>query len=257
MDPITVTGVTAGQLQAWLGRVLPHRGTDDTLPFLTRVEITVGDGHLIAAATDRYTLAAAHLPATTTGGGARFTVPGEWAEELTAALPDGALAHAGVRITVSDTAVTLDVEALVYAGTDEVCYDGDSFTTVPDFGGWQWDWRNAARDLLTAPADPAPVQVPARMLARFAVPGALTLDPAAPAPLAALTASPDMPPLAVHHTSDPRLIALLGDGFLGLLHVWRPPAGHGPAPDPVMPEPDAWRRAWSDLLTADRAPVPA
>ena len=257
MLPTTITGVTAGQVRDWLNRVLPHRGTDDTLPFLTRVEITVADGHLIAAATDRYTLAAADLPADTGSTRVRFTVPGDWAEELAAELPDGSFAHAEAQITVTDTAITLDVEALVYAGTDELCYDGDQFTTIPDWQGWPWAWQNAARDLLAAPADPQPVQVPARTLARFAIPNALTLDPAAPAPLAALTAGPDTPPLAVHHTSDPRLIALLGPGFLGLLHAWRPRPDHAHTPEPVTTDPEAWRRAWTDLLTADSAPVPA
>jgi len=55
MSTITLE-VPGADLVAGLTAVLPHAGTDDTLPMLAAVNFTVRDGHLMLAATDRYTL---------------------------------------------------------------------------------------------------------------------------------------------------------------------------------------------------------
>lgn len=52
----TITLPAPGDLVAGLNAVLPHAGTDETLPILCAVNLTVRDGQLMLAATDRFTL---------------------------------------------------------------------------------------------------------------------------------------------------------------------------------------------------------
>lgn len=264
MDPITITGITAGQVGAWLGRVLPHRGTDETLAVLTRVQITVGDGYLLAAATDRYTLGVARLQASTTvtTGRIQFIVPGAWAVELADELPGGRDAIAPAALTVTDTAVTLSTDTLVIAGTDEICYDGDDFPTVPTWESGadpQWtrffDWESTARTLLAAPADPRPVHVAPGMLARFAESGAVILDPAGAAPLTVHQPGPGLPPLAVHYPGGQRALVVLGADFLGLLLPLRLEPDQQAAA-PAAPDSAVWHATWRDRLTPQPAAAP-
>jgi hypothetical protein len=234
--------------------VLPHRGTDDTLPFLTRVQITIGDGHLIAAATDRYTLAVARLDAETGDLHACFTVCGEWLEEVVAELPGGQLGETPATLALNGESFT--IEASDYTDEDfEPYFDGEWNTTVAHRGPF-FDWEPLARTLLAAPADPAPVHVAARLLGRFTAPGAVTLDPAGPLALDRLAPGPNLPTLTLHNPGNQRPVLLLGDGFLGALSTWKPRPGELVSQPPAA-EPDAWRNAWADLLNPQRIPLPA
>jgi DNA polymerase III beta subunit, central domain len=251
----TITGVSTGQVRDWLARVLAHRGTDDTLPFLTRVQITIGDRHLIAAATDRYTLAVARLNAETGTTRARFTLPGDWADQVMAELPGGQLSETPATLTLNGE--TFTIEATDYTDEDfEPYFDGEWNTTTVAHGGTFFDWQPLVRSLLAAPADPAPVHVAARLLGRFTAPGAVTLDPAGPLALDRLAPGPNLPPLTLHSPGGGRPVLLLERGFLGLLPIWRPRPGQLVS-EPPTPAPAAWRDAWADLLDTDRVPVPA
>jgi len=255
MLPITITGVTAGQVRDWLARVLPHRSTDDTLPLLTRVQITIGDGHLLAAATDRYTLAVARLDAETGTTRACFTVSGEWLEEVMGELPGDQLAD-------TPASMSLDGESFTIEASDdtdedfEPYFDGEWNTTTVAHGGTFFDWEPVARTLLAAPADPAPVHVAARLLGRFTAPGAVTLDPAGALALDRLAPGPGLPPLSLHSPGNDRPVLLLGDGFLGALSTWKPRPGELIG-EPPAADPGAWHSAWADLLTAQRVPTAA
>ncbi len=251
----TITGVSAGQVRDWLARVLPHRGTDDTLPFLTRVQITIGGGHLIAAATDRYTLAAASLKAETGTARACFTLPGEWAEEVMGQLPGGQLGDTPATLTLNGESFT--IEAPDYTDEDfEPYFDGEWNTTTVAHGGPFFEWQPLVRSLLAMPADPAPVHVAARLLGRFTAPGAVTLDPAGPLALDRLAPGPNLPPLTLHSPGGGRAVLLLDRCFLGLLPTWKPRPGQLVS-EPPTPAPTGWRTAWADLLTAQREPANA
>ncbi|MEV4161426.1 hypothetical protein [Nonomuraea dietziae] len=56
---VTLTGTA---LRQYVGAVLPHASTDDTLPMLTAVVFEVADGALYARATDRYTMGIVRHP---------------------------------------------------------------------------------------------------------------------------------------------------------------------------------------------------
>lgn len=235
--------------------MLPHRGTDDTLPFLTRIQITIGAGHLLAAATDRYTLAVARLGADTGTVCARFTLPGEWAEEVMAESPGGQFGDAPAMLALNGERFTIDVPD--YGNADfEPYFDGEWNRTTVAHGGPFWDWQPLVRDLIAAPAGPAPVHVTATLLGRFTAPGAVTLDPTATLALDRLAPGPNLPPLTLHSPGAGRPVLLLGPGFLGLLPTWQPRPGELVS-QPPTPAPAAWRIAWADLLTAERVPVPA
>jgi hypothetical protein len=255
MDPITVTGVTAGQVHDWLTRVLPHLGDDDTLPFLTRVQITIGDGHLLAAATDRYTFAATHLPANTGAGRACVTIPGEWAREIAAELGGHRIADVPAVLTLAGDRFTIDLPS--HHDEDfEPYFDGE-WNTAPTEPGTEWvKWQALVRLPLSAPADPTPVPVRADLLARFTAPGALILNPAAPTVLTAVTPGPGLPPLTVHSPAGAKTLVLLGPGFLGLLAVLRLRPEHPALAAPPL-DPDGWHAAWADIIGAPRAAVPA
>lgn len=251
----TITGITSGQVRDWLARVLPHRGTDDTLPFLTRVQITIGDGHLLAAATDRYTFAVARLDAETGTTRACFTISGEWVEQVMGELPGGQLGETPATLSLNGESFT--IEASDYTDEDfEPYFDGEWNTTTTAHGGPFFEWQPLVRALLAAPADPAPVHVAARLLGRFTAPGAVTLDPAGPLVLDRLAPGPGLPALTLHSPGQDRPVLLLDRGFLGLLPTWKQRPGQLVS-EPPTPAPTAWRNAWADLLTAHRVPVAA
>ena len=250
----SITGITSGQVRDWLARVLPHVGEDDTLPMLMRVQVTVGDGYLLAAATDRFTLAVAHLPANTGAARARFTIDGQWAREMAAELDDHR--RADVRAVLALGGATFSIDLPDFHDEDfEPYFDGEWNATaigpVTEF----IKWEGLVRPLLTEPRDPTPVHVRADLLARFTTPGALSLNPAAPTVLAAISPGPGMPPLVVHSPGRDRPLVLLGPGFLGLLAVLRTRAERPVAATPDI-DPDAWHAAWAALLDGQRAPAP-
>ena len=253
MDPITITGVTAGQVADWLTRVLPHLGTDDTLPFLMRVQITIGDGHLLAAATDRYTLAVTHLPAATAAARARFTIDGQWAREMAAELSGHRLADVPAVLALADDRFSIDLHGY-HDEEREPYFDGEwnATATEPEF----IKWEALARLPFTTSADPTPVPVRADLLARFTAPGVLILDPATPSVLTAVSPGPGLPPLTVHSPGRNRPLILLGPGFLGLLAVIRTDPER-PAPAEPATDPDGWHATWAAILGAERAAVPA
>jgi hypothetical protein len=252
VDPITITGVTAGQVRDWLARVLPHLGDDDTLPFLMRVQITIGEGYLLAAATDRYTLAVAHLPAATGAARARFTIDGERARDMAAELGyHRNLTDVPAVLALADDRFSIDLHG--YHDEDrEPYFDGEWNTTPVESDPEFIKWEALVRPLLAEPADPAPVQVRADLLARFTTPGTLTLDPASPTVLTAVSLGGGPLPLVVHSPGRHRALVLLGPGFLGLLAVLKTRTEH-PAPATPDIDPDPWRTTWGDLLSASPA----
>lgn len=250
-----ITGITAGQVNDWLARVLPHVGDDDTLPMLMRVQITIGDGYLLAAAADRFTLAVAHLPATTGAARARLTIDGAWAREMAAELAAHRLADVPAVLILTDQRFGIDLHGY-HDEEREPYFDGEWNTTPADTDPEFIKWESLVRPLLAEPADPTPVPVRADLLARFTTPGTLTLNPAAPAVLTAVSIGPGLLPLTVHSAGGHRPLVLLGPGFLGLLAILKTrPDQPAPAAAPI--DPDGWRATWSDLLTTDRTPVPA
>lgn len=159
----TSVSVPAAKLRDMLDAVLPHAGTDDTLPVLMAVRFEVTGGMLYVAATDRFTMAAA-----------RYVIPGA----ADAPVPDAAgllmgddarelrelLGHAG-----DVAALRLGDGLRVDAG--EGCAGGweDPRTAHPR--GWDFpDWRGVLAELLAgkdAPFSPALGLDPV-YLARFA-----------------------------------------------------------------------------------------
>jgi hypothetical protein len=256
MDPITVTGLTAGRLADALTQVLTHLGTDPTLPFLTRAQITIRDGYVLLAATDRYTLAVVRLPAATGTGRARFTIDGEWARIMLAELHDPRLADAPAVLTLTDATFGIDLPGW-HDEDFEPYFDGEWNTTRADTDPDWVAWENITRPLLAAPADPAPVPVRADLLAHFTIRAPLILDPAAPSALTTLTPGPGMPPLAVHSPGNGGPLLLLGPDFLGLLAPYRMQTDRPTHAAPAALDPDGWRTAWADLLAPARVPVPA
>lgn len=255
VDPITVTSVTAGQVRDALARVLPHLGADDTLPFQTRVQITVGDGYVLAAATDRYTLAVTRLPAATGAARARFTIDGEWARDMHLELSGDRIADVPAVLALAEGRFSVDLHGY-HDEEREPYFDGEWNATPAEQDGEWVTWEALVRPLLAKPADPAPVTVRVDLLGRFTAPGTLILDPAAPSILTAVTPSPGQPPLAVHFPGQGRPLVLFGPGFLGLLAVVKT-LPERPVPAEPDIDPDGWHATWAAVLGAERAAVPA
>ncbi|GAB2443350.1 hypothetical protein GCM10027187_02510 [Streptosporangium sandarakinum] len=69
------TDLTGRELREIFDAVLPHAGTDDTLPPITMLTLDVTDGWLHVLATDRYTLGIVRHPLPTTWGHFALTLP--------------------------------------------------------------------------------------------------------------------------------------------------------------------------------------
>ena len=255
MDPITITGVTASQVRDWLTRVLAHLGANDTLPFLARVQITIGDGYVLAAATDRYTLAVTRLPAATGTGRARFTLDGQWARGMVSELDDGRIADVPAELSLAGDRFGIDLPTY-HDEEREPYFDGEWNTTLAEQEGDWVKWEALVRPLLAKPADPTPVTVRADLLGRFTTPGTLLLDPAAPSILTAVSPGPGLPPLTVHSPGGGKPLVLLGPGFLGLFAAVKTDAERAVPAEPDI-DPDGWHATWAAVLGAERAAVPA
>jgi hypothetical protein len=154
--PVTIP---AGMLRDMLAAVLPHVGTEESLPQLEAVRFEVTAGVLYLVATDRYST-----------GIARYRIPGAqvappadqaallWhphAQELREKLAAHADARA-VALILSDATVTVD-----HGETDS--------WKVADEAGHYPEWRPMLRKLLTAEpvADAGEYAVDTRLFARF------------------------------------------------------------------------------------------
>jgi hypothetical protein len=103
--PEITTAMTGRELRAWIGAVLPHAATDDTLPVLTKVVVEAADGVLYALATDRYTLAVSrHWPPDPVSGALTVTVAARALHTLLRQIKP----RDSVRLTLNETGLTLD-----------------------------------------------------------------------------------------------------------------------------------------------------
>lgn len=103
--PEITIGMTGRELRQFLGAVLPHAGTGDTLPALTMVTFEVSCGMLHALATDRYTLAIARHPLPDPAPG-MFTVTA--AASALQAVVRQIRPRAAVQLTFTSDGLTLD-----------------------------------------------------------------------------------------------------------------------------------------------------
>jgi hypothetical protein len=239
----TSISVPAAKLRDMLDAVMPHAGTDDTLPVLMTVRFEVLAGALWLAATDRYTM-----------GVARYVIPGAGdaqVQDATAALMPG---EARVMREALDGAA--DVAALTFG--DDLRMDAGT--------GWRGTWENAGT-AKTAKLYPEWRPLLARMLAArdAAFAPALGLDPEYLPRFAALddpawSAEEDgetfrrcTEPLVMRavnigeHGCASTLLVARGDWFLGAVMLMRNDA-------PAAPKGGPWQQ-WTAALPAQ--PVPA
>lgn len=240
MDDFTLDGLDAAAVAAWLDRVTPHISDDDTLPMLTCVQITIGDGYLLAVATDRYTLAVSRLDVPTTGAPrGTIGVPGQWARDAAAYFGDVHW-YSALTLTLTGTRLALA------AGDDpddtlatELASDLDY-----DRGVWRPGWRAIVAASLDAPADTRPATVAAEYLSRFVPCVSVGLDPAGTVTLAE-DAGPV--PYRVHVPTDHRPVVLLSPDLLGIIAVRRVEQQQTPAAAADDTDP---RALWAPILTA-------
>lgn len=150
MHDFTLELPDASAVGAWLARVTPHISDDDTLPMLTCVQITIGDGHLLAVATDRFTLAVSRLDVPTLGAPrGTIGVPGQWARDAAAQFDDDDW-YTALSLTLTGTRLAL-------AADDDGPDDALSTELAPaldyDRGLWRPGWRAIVAASLDAPAD--------------------------------------------------------------------------------------------------------
>ncbi|GAA2279203.1 hypothetical protein GCM10010149_23630 [Nonomuraea roseoviolacea subsp. roseoviolacea] len=149
-NEITI-GMTGRELRQFLGAVLPHASTDDSLPVLTMVTFEATGDMLHALATDRYTLAIARHP-----------LPDPAPDKVTLTVPAAALGavlrqikvRADVRLTLTSDGLTLD-----QLSDPRLTYRLHATGEAPLLA----DWRNWIANRLTA--KPEPVVTSARGVA--------------------------------------------------------------------------------------------
>lgn len=140
----TSVTVPAAKLRDMLDAVMPHAGTDDTLPVLMTVRFEVLAGVLYVVATNRYTIGAARYVLGADAPDAAVLLTLRDARELRELLD-----HAG------ETAALVFADGLrVDAGEDCLAGWEDPRTAHPT--GWNYpDWRDVLAGLLAA--DEAPL----------------------------------------------------------------------------------------------------
>jgi len=109
---VQTSAVPVAELRRALRAVLPHLSTDDTIPMLTEVEVTLAEGTLTLAATDRFTLAAARANLAEGAPAIQWsnTVCGKHLKTLALMLPRMKQAATKlVRLTVTDTHISLRI----------------------------------------------------------------------------------------------------------------------------------------------------
>ncbi|MGW5680331.1 DNA polymerase III subunit beta family protein [Nonomuraea sp. NPDC003754] len=102
---VTLTGTA---LRQYLGAVLPHASTDDTLPILTAVTFEVADGALYALATDRYTMGIVRQPLDTDQPHPTSALSVIISAAALQATARQVKARARVTLTVTEQAVTIE-----------------------------------------------------------------------------------------------------------------------------------------------------
>lgn len=210
--------VTAAAFREILSRVEPHMNSKDFHPGIAGIRLEGTGRHLLAIATDRYTMAVARTPLRSDDGPWQATIPGLRVKSLSQWLKaQGRLAN--IHIRPSDKTITFTSP------------DGELATSTAD--GVFPKWRNMLAKMLAE--DPQPVPLTAfttEYLGRWAEAGHI---------LNASQASPNRP------------LILFGDDFLGVqmpasqrdgfdrarvVGEWTDelgPAGDGPA---ELPQPD-------------------
>lgn len=246
MDDFTLDGLDAAAVAAWLDRVTPHISDDDTLPMLTCVQITIGDGYLLAIATDRFTLAVSRLDCATGTTRGTIGVPGQWARDAAAYFGDVRW-YAALSLTLTGTRLAL---AAADDGPDDTLATELASDLDYDRGVWRPGWRAIVAASLDHPAADRPATVAAEYLARFVphVSAGITPD-------GAVTLAEDAGPVPyrVHVPADHRPVVLISRDLLGIIAVRRveqQQATEAPADDTDP------RALWAPILAA-RELVPA
>lgn len=145
-EPGPVLFTTTGERLASLARVCRASGRDDTLPVLTGVHIECHDGHLVAAATDRYRLAVSTVKG-------RFPV-----KQGSLLVPANALARLGKAFAAeSEVVVHVDRDATSHRGPVATFVSGSRVfhTRLIDgeFPKYRSLMEHAIEGSLTAPAE--------------------------------------------------------------------------------------------------------
>lgn len=107
--PIAVWSGSPAELQHIARAVLVHAGTDDMFPILNDVHIEVRDGHLLLAATDRFTLGVYRTGLSEhSGGPIEIRVPGPLLRSAIAMIGRRTRGEVQLRLTTENVTLTFD-----------------------------------------------------------------------------------------------------------------------------------------------------
>lgn len=240
MHDFTLDGLDAAAVATWLDRVTPHISDDDTLPMLTCVQITIGDGYLLAVATDRFTLAVSRLDCATGTTRGTIGVPGQWARDAAAYFGD---VHWYSALTLSLTGTRLALAA-DDDGPDDALVTELASDLDYDRGVWRPGWRAIVAAALDHPAADRPAVVNVEYLSRFVPNTSVGLSPDG-----AVTLAEDAGPVPyrVHVPADYRPVVLISRDLLGIIAVRRVEQQQTPAAAADDTDP---RALWAPILTA-------
>lgn len=243
MHDFTLALPDASAVGAWLARTVPHISDDDTLPMLTCVQITIGDGHLLAVATDRFTLAVSRLDVPTVGAPrGTIGVPGQWARDAAAQFDDDDW-YTALSLTLTGSRLAL-APADGHNDPDDTLATELASDLDYDRGVWRPGWRAIVAASLDAPADTRPANVAAEYLGRFVPHTSVGL-----APDGTITLAEGNGPLPyrVHVPTDHRPVALLSPDLLGIIAVRRVEQQQATAAAADYTDP---RALWAPILAA-------
>lgn len=216
MDDFTLDLPDAAAAAAWLARVTPHISADDTLPMLTCVQITVGDRHLLAVATDRFTLAVSRLDVPTGAVRGTIAVPGQWARDAVDRFGDDDW-YTALTMTLTGTRLALTPTG-GYADPDDTLATELASEADYDRGLWRPGWRAIVAASLDAPADTRPATLAAEYLGRFVPHTSVGL---APDGTVTLAEGNEPLPYQVHVPTEHRPVVLFSRDLIGIIAVRR------------------------------------
>ncbi|MER5320872.1 hypothetical protein [Streptosporangium roseum] len=205
-DEIT-TSMTGRELREIFGAVLPHAGTDDTLPPITMLTLDVTGGMLHVLATDRYTFGIVRHPLTE-GCASNFTLTLP-ARAIQAVLRQ-IKARASLTVTLSPRGLTID-----QTSEPKLSYRlpaGDERPLLPDWRTWMAQRARLAPDSVVT--SPRGVALNPAYLARFRA------------------ATRNGSPLEMRPAGHCMVITC-GTHFLGLISAMNLTKQHATSPDPL------------------------
>ncbi|MGW3363618.1 hypothetical protein ACWDOR_11785 [Streptosporangium canum] len=211
--------MTGRELREIFGAVLPHAGTDDTLPPITMLTLDVTGGMLHVLATDRYTLGIVRHPLTE-GCASNFTLT------LPARAVQAVLRQIKTRASLT---VTLSPRGLTIDQTSDLKLSyrlpaGDERPLLPDWRTWMAQRARLAPDPVVT--SPRGVALNPTYLARFRA------------------ATRNGSPLEIRPAGKTMLVTC-GTHFLGLISAMDLTKAHAASPDPLT--------TWLPTLAADAA----